>query len=64
MHGASIAMRGEKSMEDVARATVFSRQNFPSVLVVACVVSGLAGFQFMESIQRQVLRAKAAWMNP
>ncbi len=61
VHGTSIAIRsGEKSMEDVARAAVFTPQNFPAFLGLTCLVSGVAGFQFMESLKRQVPGVEAA----
>ena len=64
VHGTSLAIRrGEKSMEDVARAAVFTPQYFPAFLGVSCLVSGVAGYQFMESLKRQVPAVEVALMR-
>lgn len=55
VHGTSAAIRrGEASMEDVLRAQLFSPKYFPTFLGLTCAVSGLAGWEMMESIKRQV----------
>lgn len=41
-------------MEDALRKVAFSPQNFPAFLALTCVTCGVAGFQFMESLKRQV----------
>ena len=40
-------------MVEILRATVFSPRYFPSFLGLTCTVSGLAGWNMMESIKRQ-----------
>jgi hypothetical protein len=61
VHGRSVAIRrGEASMEDMLRASVFTPKNFPTFLGLTCTVSGLAGWQMMESIKKQVPGVKEA----
>jgi hypothetical protein len=61
VHGRSVAIRrGETSMEDVLRATVFTPKNFPTFLGLTTAVSALAGWQLMESVKRNVPGVKEA----
>lgn len=55
VHGTSMAIRnGEKPVEEAIRKVAFHPQNFPAFLTLTCLVSGVAGFELMESIRRQV----------
>jgi hypothetical protein len=43
--------RGEKPNEGTLRNLAFDPKYFPVFLGVTCVVSGVAGFQFVESLK-------------
>ena len=50
VHGTTAAVRaGEKTVDDVAKATIFSPKYFPKFLIFTCTVSGMVGFQYMDA---------------
>ena len=54
VHGTSTALRaGEKNVDDLARATIFSPQYFPAFLACTMTMSGIAGYQYMGYLRRQ-----------
>eukprot|EP00526_Cylindrotheca_closterium_P027975 CAMPEP_0113617920 /NCGR_PEP_ID=MMETSP0017_2-20120614/9055_1 /TAXON_ID=2856 /ORGANISM="Cylindrotheca closterium" /LENGTH=78 /DNA_ID=CAMNT_0000527383 /DNA_START=85 /DNA_END=321 /DNA_ORIENTATION=+ /assembly_acc=CAM_ASM_000147 len=54
VHGTAASIRaGEKTVEQVARKTVFSVEYFPAFLGFTMVTSAVAGYQFMEHLRRQ-----------
>lgn len=57
VHGTTTAFRrGEKSFDDIFRATFFTPERFPAFLVVTMIASGTVGFQSMETIKRSRTR--------
>jgi hypothetical protein len=53
LHGTTIAVRaGEKTADDVARATIFSPKYFPAFLACSMTMSGVAGYNYMEGLRR------------
>lgn len=57
-HGTAASIRsGEKTVEQVARTAAFSPKYFPAFLAVSMVTSGYAGFEFMNQLRRQRMRA-------
>ena len=42
---------GRTTMDDILKATIFSPQHFPKFLSVSMVLSGYAGWHFMEHIR-------------
>ena len=55
MHNTTAAVRaGEKSMDEIVKATIFSPQHFPKFLALSCSISGLAGFHYMNVVRDSV----------
>jgi hypothetical protein len=54
VHGTTMAVRtGEKTADDVARATIFSPKYFPAFLACSMTISGIAGYNCMEGLRRR-----------
>ena len=52
LHAARNGLRnGQTSIDDVMKATIFSKQHFPKFLIVSMTMSGYLGFSFMESFR-------------
>jgi hypothetical protein len=61
VHGTTSSLRrGERTVDDVVRSTLFSREYFPTFLGVSMTFSFVGGFNYMEVLKTSRIPTSAA----